>query len=284
MMRRSVVAGQFYPGTKKALAGMIEKFFADAFGEVARTEKGTGHLGALCPHAGYVYSGRTAAHSFREISRRYPDTFILMGPNHTGRGSPLAIMCEGSWETPLGTTSVDSESARSVHAKSGLLDEDEGAFRYEHSLEVQLPFIQYLGGAAFVPICMGIQDEETAQDIGGAIAQTIHESKKSFCILASSDLTHFGANYGFVPTRQDPLAWIRKTDASILEAAERLDTRALFEAGRKTTACGIGCIAAMVAAEKALGAKGGRVCDYTTSADVSGSTDLVVGYGSLVVE
>jgi AmmeMemoRadiSam system protein B len=284
MMRRSVVAGQFYPGTKSALTGMIEKFFKDNFGEVPGVQRGTGHTGALCPHAGYVYSGPTAAHSFHEIARRYPDTFIIVGPNHTGRGSPLAIMTQGSWETPLGISEIDSESAHSIHEKSGMLDDDESAFRYEHSLEVQLPFIQYLGNSCIVPICMSIQDEETSRDMGRAIAEVIRESKKSFCILASSDLTHFGANYGFVPTRQDALAWIRKTDTSILNAAEGLDTHALFEVGKKTTACGVGCIGTMVEAEKALGAKRGRILAYTTSADVSGSTDLVVGYGSLIVE
>lgn len=285
MIRRSVVAGQFYPGGKTQLAGMIENFFLNHFGTLPKVERGGRTMGALSPHAGYPYSGSTAAYSFFEIARQYPDTFIIIGPNHRGIGPPFAIQTEGSWETPLGTTRIDCGSAQSILKKSKILEDDSRAFVEEHSLEVQLPFIQFLGDAEIVPIAMYIHDDEGSScTIGRAIADMAKESKKRYVILASSDLTHFGWQYGFVPVKHDEIEWIQEVDMGILRAAERLDTSAVLKAGEKANACGLGCIMSMIEAEKTLGATKGRILKYTTSYEHSRSLDAVVGYGSLVVE
>jgi hypothetical protein len=284
MIRRSVVAGQFYPGGKTQLAGMIEKFFLNNFGTLPKIQRGEKTMGALCPHAGYPYSGSTAAYSFFEIARQYPDTFIIIGPNHRGIGPPFAIQTEGSWETPLGIAKIDCDSAHSILKKSKILEDNSRAFVEEHSLEVQLPFIQFLGDAEIVPITMYIHDDEDSSvTIGRAIAETVRESKKRYVILASSDLTHFGWQYGFVPVKHNELEWIQEADMKVLHAVEKLDTVALLKIGEKHT-CGLGCIMTMIETVKMLGATKGRILKYSTSYDHSHSLDAVVGYGSLLVE
>ncbi|MCK4648910.1 AmmeMemoRadiSam system protein B, partial [bacterium] len=181
MVRRAVVAGQFYNGTEESLKKQVKKYVD----EKTRKEE---VIGALTPHAGFMFSGEVAGAVYSRII--FPDTFVILGPNHTGAGHPGAIMTKGSWQTPLGEVEIDSDLACKILANSKNLREDERAHSYEHSIEVQLPFLQYLGKEfKFVPICLSHLDIETCQDIGKAIAQAIKEGKKKVVIVASSDLT-----------------------------------------------------------------------------------------------
>ncbi|MFQ6089402.1 MAG: MEMO1 family protein [Candidatus Methanofastidiosia archaeon] len=282
MKRRSAVAGGFYPSNRDSLKKMVENFFTEEFGdfEVKRKDK---VLGVLSPHAGYVYSGRIASHSFYEISRNFPKTFVILGPNHTGRGSPISMMAEGEWETPLGSMSIDSELAERILKNSEIIDQDFEAHTYEHSIEVQLPFIQYLSDAKFVPICLAMQDEESAKEIGKAIASSIED--ESVTLIASTDLVHFGWNFGYRPVSQNVIEWIRENDLKILEAFVNLDSKPIYElVGKGYTMCGYGCAAAVIQALKEVGLKKGEILKYGTSYDVSGDLSSVVGYGAAVIK
>jgi hypothetical protein len=279
MIRRSVVAGAFYPGTHDQLHEMVQSFFNTLGG---LPEPGSSQtMGGLAPHAGYSYSGQVAAYTFLAFRRQLPETFIIMGPNHTGIGSGVAVMTFGSWETPLGTVDIDCELAKELYGVCDIMDDDKTAHSREHSIEVQLPFLQYIGGKKFVPISMGIQDSDTAHEVGTAIA-TVSKGK-SVGILASSDLTHFGAGYGFVPTAEDPLKWIECVDTEILTGIKSMSTEKVYKTARETTACGYGCIAAMITACKKLGLTNSEILEYRTSYDVSRDSSHIVGYGAAVI-
>lgn len=278
MRRRSVVAGSFYPGSEKKLREMLDSFFTAAGGLPPLGEPRS--VGGLSPHAGYVYSGEVAAFLYKEMWKNLPETFIVLGPNHTGIGSPVAVMTSGAWETPLGELPIDEEMAVKIQGLCEILDDDAGAHSQEHSIEVQLPFIQYIGGKKFVPICMGMQDEETASEVGTAIGKA---ADRPVGIVASSDLTHFGAGYGFLPTREDPLVWMEKTDGNVLQGIAEMAPEKVIMSSRKTTVCGYGCIAAMITACKALGLRTSEVLKYRTSYEVSRDKSFIVGYGAAVV-
>lgn len=279
MIRRPVAAGGFYPGSESLLRETLDTFFSSLGG---LPEPGTPSVvGGLAPHAGYEYSGQVAAHTYLEFRNHLPDTFVVLGPNHRGIGSGVAIVTAGTWESPLGPMVIDEVLARDIFALCDIMDDDVTAHSREHSIEVQVPFIQYIGGKKFVPICLGMQDEETAEEVGTAIAEAAHG--KNVGILASSDLTHFGSYYGFLPTREDPLKWMKKTDGDVLKGIEEMSPEKVYEAASVTTACGYGCIAAMIIACQNLGLKNARVLEYRTSYDVSGDESFIVGYGSAVV-
>ncbi|MBU7043096.1 MAG: AmmeMemoRadiSam system protein B [Theionarchaea archaeon] len=279
MIRRSVVAGTFYPGTHDQLHETVQSYFNTLGG---LPEPGTPRsIGGLVPHAGYLYSGQVAAYTFHAFRKQLPETFIIMGPNHTGLGSGVAIMTFGSWETPLGTIEIDSEMAKQLYEACEIMDDDKTAHSREHSIEVQLPFLQYIGGKTFVPISMGMQDSDSAQEVGEAIATVC--KNRSVGILVSSDLTHFGAGYGFVPSVDDPLKWMECVDTEILTAITSLSPERIYKAAKETTACGYGCIASMIIACKSLGLTTGSILEYRTSYDVSKDSNHIVGYGSAII-
>ena len=279
MIRKSVVAGGFYPGSEADLRGVLDSFF-DILGGLP--PPGSPHaIGGLSPHAGYIYSGQVAAYTFAEFRKQLPDTFVVLGPNHTGLGSGVAVMTKGSWQTPLGTLEIDDELAQSIFDICAIADDDTTAHSREHSIEVQLPFIQYIGGKTFVPICLGMQDADTAVEVGEAIAKAAQG--KNVGIVASSDLTHFGAGYGFLPTDEDPLEWMKKVDGKILEGITTMSVETVYTASKKTTACGYGCIAAMITACEQLTLNTAEILAYRTSYDVSHDTSFVVGYGAAVI-
>jgi AmmeMemoRadiSam system protein B len=279
MIRRSVVAGAFYPGTHDQLHESIQSFFSTLGG---MPDPGPSQsIGGLAPHAGYPYSGQVAAYTFLAFRRQLPETFIFMGPNHTGLGSGVAVMTFGAWETPLGTIEIDHELAKHLYEACDIMDDDKTAHSREHSIEVQLPFLQYIGGEKFVPVSMGIQDSETAQEIGTAIAEVC--KGRSVGILASSDLTHFGGGYGFVPSTDDPLKWMECVDTEILTAIKVMNPENVYKTAKETTACGYGCIAAMIIACKKMGLSTGQILEYRTSYDVSRDSSHIVGYGSAII-
>ncbi len=264
-MRTPAVAGQFYPHSKNDLHRELSRCFAG----VPSFEKEV--LGGVVPHAGYMYSGKTAAHVYSALPEA--DTFVLLGPNHTGYGSPLSVSSE-TWNTPMGEVKSDSEFIKALPKK--IIDISEDAHRYEHSIEVQLPFLQHkYKDFGIVAICMGMQDEQTALDVGKEISEAVQKTKKRAVIIASSDFTHY---------RPDKVA--REDDAYFINAVLALDIsgfyRRLYE--RSATVCGYGPIAAMLAAVKNLGAKRAELLKYSTSGDVTGDVSAVVGYAGIVVE
>lgn len=273
-IRRPYVAGTFYAGDPDSLKEQISECFLGRLGP-GEVPTPTGKLGepagVISPHAGYQYSGQVAAHGFHFLSEiGAPETVVVIGTNHTGLGSPISIVTEGVWETPLGGVEVDSELARSI-AKSPLVAEGEEAFVREHSIEVQLPFLQYLFKAfRFVPICCLDQRMETSIELGRTLAEAVRG--KSVALIASSDFTHYESH---------DLAAQKDKDA--IKRVLELDVGSFYESIKRhsTSICGYGPIAALVEAAKALQLKDVRLLKYSTSGDVTGMRSEVVGYASI---
>ncbi|MCK4937451.1 MAG: MEMO1 family protein [Methanosarcinales archaeon] len=265
-LRLPAVAGQFYPGTQKQLKRELNTCFAAIVNQSREV------MGAVVPHAGYTYSGATAAHVYAALPQA--DTYVILGPNHTGVGSLVAVSQE-TWETPLGEVPVDKEFVNKI--TGGIIDLDENAHRYEHSIEVQLPFLQYRFSHKFeiVPICMGMQDEQTATEIGNQLAQVIRDSNKKVVIIASSDFSHY------IPDRV-----ARDTDNYLIESILSLDVYEFYArlAERNASVCGYGPITTMLVASAQLDATCGTLLDYSTSGNVTRDNLSVVGYAGIIVE
>lgn len=264
-MRSPAVAGKFYPGSQNDLKREISRCFAD----IPQTEREV--LGAVVPHAGYMYSGETAAHVYSVLPQA--DTYILIGPNHTGYGIPVSVSVE-DWKTPLGEVKSDKEF---IDALPGIIiDTDETSHVYEHSIEVQLPFLQYrFRELEIVSICMGMQDEETALEVGKEIAEAAEKVNKKVVIIASSDFTHY---------KPDDIA--RNNDSYYIEPLIDLDIPEFYRrlSERNASVCGFGPIASMITATKGMGAKKATLLKYSTSGDTTGDTSAVVGYAGIIVE
>ena len=271
-------AGTFYEGSSDALRKQVEWCFLHRFGpgDLPKVEDGPGKAIALiCPHAGYAYSGPVAAHGYHYAALNgRPDTIIILGPNHTGYGSGVSLMLDEVWTTPLGDLKVDVEFAREIQNASELIDADEISHRFEHSIEVQLPFLQYIYGTAlnFVPICMMMQDLETSRDVGEAIAKAAVE--KNVLIIASTDMSHY---------EQHEVA--EKKDRLAIEAMLRLDAEELQSTvvSNRISMCGYGPTSAAIIASQKLGATKSRLLSYKTSGDLTGDYSRVVGYVSLAL-
>jgi hypothetical protein len=258
-MRKAVVAGQFYSSDPKSLKEIIGKYVDHSPDEKV--------IGAVSPHAGYIYSGKTAGKVYSLVPPS--DVFVIIGPNHTGYGSGVAVSSE-DWETPLGTARVDRDFVEALPKK--IIDTDEIAHRYEHSIEVQLPFLQYLFGEInIVPICMAMQDVETAKDVGDEILEASKTTGKLVTIIASSDMSHYL-----------PEDMAQTIDRHIIEAIQSLDLNLFYKRlyERQATVCGYGPIATVMHISNKLGAIA-ELVDYTTSGEVADKTS-VVGYGGLV--
>jgi len=269
-------AGAFYAGKAESLKRQIEECFLHELGpgKIPTVVRGPRRIiGLICPHAGYIYSGPVAAHAYYKLALDgKPDIIVLFGPNHTGYGSALAIMNEGFWRTPLGDVEVDSETANKIVKEARIVDVDDSAHRHEHSIEVQLPFLQYLFDSEFkiVPICFLMQDLPSARDVGQAVAKVL--SGKNALIIASSDMTHY-----------EPQKSAEKKDRLALQAVEAMDEERFYSVieEQRITACGYGPIMALITASKALGAKEAKLLCYRTSGDVIGDYSAVVGYAAV---
>ncbi len=281
-VRRPCQAGAFYAGTAESLKTQIENCFLHELGpgkipEIA--EEGPRRIiGLVSPHAGYMFSGPVAAHAYYNLALDgKPDVVVLFGPNHTGYGSALAVMNDGFWRTPLGDVEIDDELANQIVRESHIVDIDDSAHRFEHSIEVQLPFLQYLYGSKFkiVPICFHytMQDLSSAKDVGEAVAKVI--AGKNGVIIASSDMTHY-----------EPQESAERKDKLILEAIKVMDEAELYSAieFHHISACGYGPIAALIVAAKILEAKEARLLCYKTSGDISGDYSSVVGYAAVYIK
>jgi len=266
MIRNPVVAGQFYPESASQLKAMIEQLVDE---KAAKEEV----IGLVSPHAGYIYSGPVAG---RVISRiKFKDTFIIIGPNHTGRGKPLSIMTEGTWKTPLGEIEIDSELAEQILATSSHLAEDYQAHQYEHSIEVQIPFLQYFkSDIKLVPIVLARTTGAIYKEIGREIAQAIKELNKGVVIIASSDMTHY-----------EPQASAQRKDTQAIEAILNLDEDELLRRIDKLniSMCGYAPVASLISAAKQLGATGAELVRYQTSGDTTGDYSSVVGYAGIII-
>ncbi|OGD44828.1 AmmeMemoRadiSam system protein B [Candidatus Bathyarchaeota archaeon RBG_16_57_9] len=276
-VRRPAVAGAFYPAQPKRLRDQIESCFTHEKGP-GRLPRGERRprdiLSVVCPHAGYMYSGPAAAHSYLALAEQEkPDSVVVLGPNHTGWGTPVSIMGEGIWETPLGRVKLDSELARAIIDTAGVIDYDETAFLREHSVEVQVPFLQYIYGEfKLVPICMGYQDLETSREVGEAIHRATEG--RDILVVASTDLTH-----------QEPQASANKKDKMIIDAILAMDEERLQRVvhENRLTTCGYGPVSAALVTSRLDGAKKAELLTYYTSGDIMGDHDGVVGYAALKV-
>jgi AmmeMemoRadiSam system protein B len=267
MIRQPAVAGRFYPGTAAELAGEIREF-------TDPEARKSAVIGAVIPHAGYMYSGHVAGAVYSRI--KISDRLIVLCPNHTGFGPPLSIMKSGSWVTPLGTIEIDEEiSAALIAADPGLRD-DIAAHRYEHAIEVQLPFLQLFAGATcrFVPITVGTGDWDDLENLGNAIAHVIRTVAPGTEIIASSDMNHY---------ESDDITRVK--DRKAIDKILQLDARGLYEVihRERISMCGFGPTTSMLVAARQLGASRAELVKYATSGDVSGDFGHVVGYAGIAV-
>ncbi len=269
-MRRPSVAGAFYAGDEQSLRRQLENCFLGPLGPGKLPELSKGPrkiIGGVSPHAGYMYSGQIAAHLYSKLAEDgFPDTFVILGPNHTGMGSGIAVTTE-DFETPLGVAKVDKELAKAI--RRDLIDEDPEAHRHEHSVEVQIPFLQYVSpDIRFVPVSMMIQDLESAVSVGKTIKNAL--KGKDAVVIASTDMSHYVAK-----------EVARKKDGLAIDAIEAMDPKRLWNVVRdhNISMCGYGpVIATMTACE------GGKavLLKYATSGDVQPMRD-VVGYAAVVI-
>jgi MEMO1 family protein len=266
LKRTPAVAGQFYYGTAVKLKQQVEQC-------IVKHAKKERVFGVVSPHAGLIYSGTVAGAVYSAIE--FPETFVLLGPNHTGLGAPISLMDAGEWEIPTGTLPIDEKLAHRIAVNVSLVKRDTGAHMFEHSLEVQLPFITYFSEhVRIVPIIMLAASVEECRMIGEGIARAIQTADYPVVIVASSDMSHY------VP---DNVA--RRKDTLAINRMLALDPEGLYETVRKEriSMCGYLPVTTMLFAAKALGAQSARLVKYTTSAEVSGDYDQVVGYAGVVL-
>ena len=266
-VRPPAVAGHFYTANPDRLRTEILQFTAHAGEKVPA-------FGCVVPHAGYMYSGHVAGAVFGAM--QLPSRYVILCPNHTGEGQPLAIMSTGTWETPLGDIEVDSHLAGQLVQQCGALEEDQQSQKYEHALEVQLPFLQVLAPLfTFVPITVGVGRYEYLHELGEALGRTLRSERDRVLIVASSDMNHYESD-----------SVTREKDRKAIERILALDPAGLHEvlAREHSTMCGYGPTIAMLIAAKMLGAASAELVKYATSGDVSGDRESVVGYAGIIVK
>ncbi len=273
MLRQAAVAGYFYKGSAEGLKKQVADFILP---DVPRRRA----IGVVAPHAGLIYSGSVAGAVYSSIE--LPDIIVLIGPNHTGLGAPVSLMTKGPWETPLGTVAIDEPLAASILSKSSRIKEDALAHLREHSLEVQLPFIQYLKkDFRIVPIQMLDTRFETCLDVGRAVGEAIVELRtqnpkktNDVLIVASSDMSHY-----------ERAATAKEKDSKAIQQILNLDPEGLYRAIKEfgITMCGYGPATVMLSASKMLGATKAELIKYANSGEVSGDYEQVVGYAGIII-
>jgi len=279
-VRKPAVAGSFYAGNQKSLSKQIEECFYHKLGpgNIPATNtinKNRKIVGMISPHAGYMYSGPVAAHGYYEIALDgKPDIVVIIGPNHRGSGAMVSIMSKGKWETPLGVLEIDEDIAQKILHNSKIIRDDIKAHQFEHSIEVQLPFLQYIFGndIKIIPICMSLQDIKTDIEISKSIYKAI--SNENVLIVASSDFTHYESH-----------EYVKNIDQKAIDKIINFEPGELYDLIYKMnmTICGAGPITTMLITSKALGAKKAKLLKYATSGDTSGYYNQVVGYASLII-
>jgi MEMO1 family protein len=267
MLRLPAVAGRFYPSDPAEVTALIRKYTIIDPGQPPMPVRA-----CLVPHAGYVYSGHVAGAVFARIA--LPRKIIVLGVRHYPRGEPAAILSSGAWRTPLGDAQIDEELAEALKKACPLLREDSVAHSAEHSLEVQLPFLQARAPEfSFVPVALGTVRFEQLVEVGGGIARVLEASKESVLLLTTSDLNHYEDD-----------ATTRVKDRKAIDQLLALNSRGLYDTCRneEISMCGLGPATAMLTALNELGARKAELVKYATSADVSGDRSAVVGYAGMV--
>ena len=266
MVREPAVAGKFYPANPQTLRSDVDSYLSPPGERVAA-------IGCIAPHAGYIYSGKVAGAVFSAIE--VPSHCIVLCPNHTGRGHPLALMSQGTWRTPLGEVALNSELATALLNIFPALTEDSEAHRFEHAIEVELPFLQTVrAGVQIVAIAVGTTRWLLLEQLGQAIASVIQGFQFPVLMVASSDMNHY---------EDDDTT--RMKDHKAIRKILSLEPHALYETviNESISMCGFGPAVAMLVAAKQLGATEARLVQYATSAETSGDKEMCVGYAGIVV-
>ncbi len=269
-VRRPAVAGRFYPAKAQTLTRDLDAYLGP---DPDKAEKVENALGCVVPHAGYMYSGHVAGAVYRRLPAR--SSYIILCPNHFGRGAPLAMMSSGSWLTPLGEVPIDGSLAQAVRRGCHLLMEDPNAHAEEHSLEVQLPFLQrQVRNFLFVPVAIGVGGYAALESLGRGVAQAAKAAPQPVLIIASSDMNHY-----------EPDSVTRVKDRKAIDRILALDPQGLYDVVRREdiSMCGYGPTIAMLTAAKELGAARAELVKYATSADTSGDCSAVVGYAGIII-
>ncbi|MGQ9759125.1 MAG: AmmeMemoRadiSam system protein B [Candidatus Methanomethylicaceae archaeon] len=276
--RRPFVAGSFYESSPESIRDQMAWCFLHRIGPgslpagAVRAEREI--LAIVSPHAGYIYSGPVAAHGYYQLSREpTPETVVILGPNHTGMGAGISVWGEGAWITPLGKVQVDSALAADL-ANKGVVEIDQEAHIYEHSIEVQLPFLQFVYQKEFkiLPICMMLQDYMSSLELGKALASSLRQ--RSSLIIASTDFSHYV-----------PYSEAYRKDELVGKCILKMDAKALNETVMRenVSMCGPGPVMTALIAAREIGATSCKRLCYATSGDTCGSKDEVVGYGSYII-
>jgi len=268
MLRSPAVAGQFYPGNEASLVQTLNTLVPEVHPEERKKA-----LAVISPHAGYIYSGGVAGETFARV--KVPENVVILGPNHTGYGAPVALMNHGAWDMPMGEVRINRELASLIAKKTEVIEIDDIAHSFEHSLEVQVPFLQYLQkNLTIAPIVVSHVSYETCVAVGQGLAEAIKGYGRPVLIVASTDMTHY-------ESRQSASA----KDSLALERIRALDPEGLYNTviGKRISMCGIMPATVTLIASLALGAKKAELIRYTDSGETSGDTAHVVGYAGLVI-
>lgn len=277
MLREASFAGRFYPSNPEKLKETIKKLFRHDLGPGGLPSAPPGEnraiLGVMAPHAGYAYSGAIAAHAYYTLYEDgAPETFIMLGPNHTQMGHGISVYPNGKWQTPLGEVEIDEEVVSSL-VKNKIVKKGKMAHSGEHSLEIQLPFLQFLFPEIdfkIVPVTIRNQSMQNMKKLAGRIINTMENSVKDITILASTDMSHY------VPYEK-----AKKDDNKALRAIEDRNIEELYEMVENGySMCGYGPVSTLIFCAKHWNALGGTLA-YATSGDITGEKNQVVGYGAL---
>lgn len=296
MIREPAVAGVFYASGPDQCRAELRRCLdraAESAAEHAATAECGQVVGGIVPHAGWLYSGAVAARVFQEIAlRQKPEVVVLFGAAHRMHGSRAAVFSSGAWETPLGLAKVDTRLAERLLGQTGLLDSDAHAHDQEHSIEVQVPFIQHLmPDASILPIIVPANDQAAA--LGSAVGKACQTYGVGAVFVGSTDLTHYGPSYDFTPQGIGPagLAWAKEVnDRRMIDLISAMKAEdAVGEAETNHNACGGGAIAAAITACQAMGAKRAILLEHTTSNEVLSelpdpATSDAVGYAGILFD
>lgn len=266
-IRTPAVAGQFYPSDPVVLKKELAKYIQPSASQESA-------FGCVSPHAGYIYSGAVAGAVLSRVEDS--ETYIILGPNHTGLGSTFSIFANGIFRTPLGDVKIDEELSKAILKKTALVKDDERAHLYEHSVEVEVPFLQELKrDFKIAPIVVSHADAKSYKEVGEAIADAITSFKRKAFIIASSDMTHY-----------EPHETAKSKDKMAIDCIIKLDVESLLSVIDKEdiSMCGYAPVSTMLYACKRLGAKKGELVDYKTSGDTSGDYSSVVGYAGVLIK
>jgi len=267
MLRQPAVAGRFYPSNPRELTALVREYSRPDPRHPPIQVKA-----CLVPHAGYMYSGHVAGAVLARVA--LPEKIIVLGVRHYPRGESAAILSSGAWRTPLGDAPIEEPMAAELRRACPLLREDSVAHSGEHSLEVQIPFLQVLApGFSFVPVALGTVQYDSLVSVGKAVAQVLQNANEKVLLLTSSDLNHY-----------EDEKTTRVKDQKAIDRMLAFDPRGLYDTCRneEISMCGLGPAVAMLTALNALGAKKSELVKHATSGEISGDYDQVVGYAGMI--